>query len=390
MKKSPFDRILILVLDSVGIGHAPDAEEFGDSGSNTIGHIHESVGLQLPHLTQLGLSRISPVTGNGVTGAYGRMIEKSSGKDTLTGHFEIAGLHLDFGYPSYPNGFPPTVVSHFEKQIGRKVLGNKVASGTAIIDELGPLHIETEDPILYTSADSVFQIAAHMDVIPLPELYRMCQIARELLVPPHNVARVIARPFRGDPDSGFERTADRRDYALEPPAPTILDHLHSAGYMTHAIGKIGDIFTDRGISHTIRAKGNPSCIDATIDSLKQNFRGLIFTNLVDFDTLYGHRRDPQGYRDALQYFDAQLPRIYAALRPRDLMIITADHGCDPCYEGSDHTREMVPLLVYHQKIGAVDLGTRSTFADIAQTVDANFGLDRVEHGTSFLESVTPD
>jgi phosphopentomutase len=389
MKTTPFDRILIIVLDSVGIGHAPDAKKFGDEGSNTIGHIHEAVGLNLPHLAHLGLSRISPVPGNGVVGAYGRMVEQSIGKDTLTGHFEIAGLQLDFGYPSYPDGFDSLLVANLEKHIGRKVLGNKVASGTAIIEELGPLHLQTGDIILYTSADSVFQVAAHVDCIPLTELYRICQIARELLVPPRNVARVIARPFRGDPKSGFERTLDRRDYALEPPALTVLDHLHAAGFQTHAIGKIGDIFTDRGITYSNRAKGNPACIDATIESMKQNFRGLIFTNLVDFDTLYGHRRDPEGYRDALQLFDAQLPRIMATMTPRDLLIITADHGCDPCFTGNDHTREMVPLLVHHQTIQSVDLGTRTTFADIGKTIDHNFDLNKVENGTSFLESTLP-
>ncbi|MBI4612785.1 MAG: phosphopentomutase [Planctomycetes bacterium] len=387
MSPARFRRVAVVVLDSVGVGGAPDAALFGDERADTLGHIHETVGLDVPNLVRLGLGRLVGFSGEAApVGAWGRMRERSAGKDTMTGHFEIAGVISASAYPTYPEGFPPDLIARYAKKIGRGILGNKPASGTEILDELGPEHVETGKPIVYTSADSVFQIAANVEVVPLEELYRWCEAARELLAPPHAVARVIARPFAGRPGA-FERTKDRKDYALPPPGPTILDHLAAAGYETVAVGKIGDIFSERGITRSIHAKGNEACTGATLDALASSFEGMIFTNLVDFDMLYGHRRDARGYRDCLEAFDRRLPELLAACREDDLLVVTADHGNDPTYRGTDHTREEVPLLVYHRRIRPRDLGTRSTFADVAATVDEVFGLGKVACGESFLPLV---
>ncbi len=379
-------RVILVVLDSVGAGDAPDAAAFGDVGADTLGHIHSSVGLEVPNLRRMGLARVArigPFAGP-VEGAHGRLTEVSMGKDTMTGHFELAGLFVEVGYPSYPEGFPPEVMRAFEERIGRRALGNVVASGTAILDDLGPEHLATGRPIVYTSADSVFQIAAHVDVVPLATLYDWCHAARDVLVAPHQVARVIARPFAGRPGA-FERTKDRKDYALAPPEPTILDHVTAAGHRTVAVGKIGDIFSREGIETSIPAKGNPACVDATLEAMAADFSGMIFTNLVDFDTQYGHRRDPAGYRNCLEEFDRRVPDLQAACKDGDLLVLTADHGNDPTYRGTDHTRERVPLLAWRRGIGDVDLGTRATYSDVAMTIDEVFALGRVARGTSFLD-----
>ncbi len=383
-----FERITIVVLDSVGVGHLPDADRFGDVGSDTIGHIHERVGLALPNLVGLGLSEFTALPGRPTAGAFGKMAEQGEGKDTTTGHFEISGLILAESYPTFTqSGFPAEVIDAFCQSIGCDILGNYAASGTDILEELGAAHLETGKPILYTSADSVFQLAAHEDVISLEELYGMCLKARELLQGPTGVARVIARPFRGSGPGSFERTASRKDYALPPPGTTLLDLVARSGRFVTAVGKISDIFSGQGITDSLPAKGNPACIDATVEAMARNDEGLVFTNLVDFDTLYGHRNDPEGYRDCLQAFDARLPELISALGPRDLLVITADHGNDPCYPGTDHTREYVPLLCYREGIGTVDLGLRETFADVAATAVENFGLDGRLAGRSFLSAL---
>ncbi|MQL52069.1 phosphopentomutase [Desulfofundulus thermobenzoicus] len=384
-------RITLIVLDSVGIGALPDAARYGDEGSNTLAHIARYVGgLRLPHLGALGLGNILAIEGVPPAGkpkaAYGRMAEASAGKDTTTGHWEIAGLLLERPFPVYPHGFPPEIIKPFEERIGRPVLGNKPASGTAIIEELGAEHMRTGRPIVYTSADSVFQIAAHEEVIPLEELYRMCRIARALLTGEHAVGRVIARPFVGQPGS-FQRTANRRDFSLPPPAPTVLDLLQEKGLAVLAVGKIEDIFAGRGITEALHTENNMDGVDKTLTFMRRDDRGLIFTNLVDFDMLYGHRNNPRGYAGALEDFDRRLPEILAALRDDEVLIITADHGCDPTTGSTDHSREYVPLLVYGRKVKAGwDLGTRRTFSDVAATVAELFGLS-YPRGKSFAGEV---
>ncbi|MBE3587986.1 MAG: phosphopentomutase [Thermoanaerobacteraceae bacterium] len=384
-------RVTLIVLDSVGVGALPDAARYGDEGSNTLAHIARDVGgLHLPHLGALGLGNILAIEGVPPAGkpgaAYGRMAEASAGKDTTTGHWEIAGLLLERPFPVYPRGFPPEIIRPFEERTGRPVLGNKPASGTAIIEELGAEHMRTGRPIVYTSADSVFQIAAHEEVIPLEELYRMCRIARELLTGEHAVGRVIARPFVGRP-GGFKRTANRRDFSLPPPAPTVLDLLQEKGLAVLAVGKIEDIFAGRGITEALHTENNMDGVDKTLTFLRRDDRGLIFTNLVDFDMLYGHRNNPRGYAGALEDFDRRLPEILAALRDDEVLIITADHGCDPTTGSTDHSREYVPLLVYGRKVQAgVDLGTRRTFSDVAATVAELFGLS-YPRGKSFATEV---
>ncbi|MDD2443813.1 MAG: phosphopentomutase [Desulfotomaculaceae bacterium] len=372
-------RVLLLVLDSVGVGELPDAGDYGDTGSNTLGNTARAVrGLKLPHLERLGLGNIIDVEGVPPAvrpeASYGRMAEQSMGKDTTIGHWEMAGLILKHPFPVYPKGFPPALIKSFEQKISRLTLGNKVASGTAIIDELGAKHMETGDPIVYTSADSVFQVAAHEDVIPIEELYRICRIAREMLAGEHAVGRVIARPFVGNPGS-FRRTANRHDFSLKPPGKTVLDLLKENNIPVTAVGKITDIFDGEGITMTVTCRGNTDCTDQTLQLVHSGIEGLIFINLVDFDMLYGHRNDPRGYADALEELDRRLPELLELLGESDVLIITADHGCDPTTVSTDHSREYVPLLVYGDPVlGGVNLGVRETFADVAATVADIFGF----------------
>lgn len=385
-------RVILIVLDSVGVGALPDAAEYGDEGSNTLGNTARAVGgLHLPHLGALGLGNILPVAGVPPAphpeGAYGRMAEQSRGKDTTVGHWELAGLISPRPLPTYPNGFPQELVREFERRIGRPVLGNYPASGTVIIEQLGEEHLRTGRPILYTSADSVFQVAAHEEVIPLPELYRICEIAREMLQGEHAVGRVIARPFVGKPGH-FIRTANRRDWSLPPPAETVLDRLTASGRSVLAVGKIEDIFAGRGITRAEHTRDNMDSVDKTLMLMSRHKAGLIFANLVDFDMRWGHRNDPQGYARGLEEFDARLPEIRAAMRPDDLLILTADHGCDPTTPSTDHSREYVPLLVWGPRVRpGVDLGTRATFADVAATIAEAFGLAPWPVGRSFLPEV---
>jgi phosphopentomutase len=387
---APFDRIILVVMDSVGIGAMPDAAAYGDAGRDTLGHICERRGLRAPNFVRLGLANIRPLKGlepaAQPAGAYGKAALLSPGKDTTAGHWEMAGIILDRPFPTYPQGFPPEVIEPFEQAIGRKVLGNYPASGTEIIKQLGEEHVKTGRPIVYTSADSVFQIAAHEEVIPIEELYRICEIARRQLDGPHRVGRVIARPFMGKPGA-FVRTERRHDYAVPPPRPMLLDILQEAGLEVAGVGKIPDIFLNRGITRALSGKTNPKALESTLAAIDDSGRGLIFTNLVDFDMLYGHRLDIEGYGKAVEDVDAFLPRLLAALKPRDLLILTADHGCDPLGPSTDHSREYVPVLAAGHAVRAgVNLGTRETLADIGQTVAENFGL-RIPHGTSFLGSM---
>jgi len=383
-------RAILIVLDSVGAGALPDAAQFGDEGANTIGHIAEKMDLKIPNMRALGLGELpglnlTPCEG---AGAYGRALEKSAGKDTTTGHWEMAGVTVTQPFPLYPDGFPREVMDAFEAAIGTKTLGNKPASGTAILDELGEEHMRTGYPIVYTSGDSVFQIAAHEDVIPFEKLYEMCEIARKQLQGRHGVGRVIARPFIGTGKGAFQRTGGRRDFSLEPMAPTILDVMRDAGLDTLGVGKIEDIFAHRGLTQSNHAAGNPACVDAALAYMKQTFNGLLFINLVDTDSIYGHRRDVEGYGRALEYFDARLPEFYALMGPEDLLIITADHGCDPAFKGTDHTREYAPLLIYLQGMrGQHPIGTRETFADTAATIAEYFGLPERFGAVSYLKEI---
>ncbi len=380
----------MVVLDSVGIGGAPDAAEFGDAGSATLQHIATSVGgLRLPNLAKLGLGRV--VTAAGVDavamaeGAFGSMIELSPGKDTTTGHWELMGVILERAFPLYPDGFPDEVMDVFHASIGSTTLGNHPASGTVIVDELGAEHMVTGKPIVYTSGDSVFQIAAHIDVVPLEKLYEMCERARAILTGPHEVGRVIARPFMGAPGS-FTRTTDRHDYAVEPPSPTVLDHISSEGLEVRGVGKVADIFAGRGVTSSLPTTSNDEGIEATIAELGAISRGLVFTNLVDFDQSFGHRNDPGGYARALESFDARLPEITAALGEDDILIVTADHGNDPTTPSTDHSREQVPVLVTGPRVSrGSDLGVRSTFADCGATVAALLGVP-APTGASFAEA----
>ncbi len=371
-------RAIVIVLDSMGAGECADSCLYGDQGSNTLAHTALAVGgLDLPHLQELGLGNIIDIKGvppvDLPRAAYGKMQEKSPGKDTTTGHWELMGLVLKQAFPTYPNGFPPALINAFERRIGRKTLGNIVASGTEIIKELGPAHMRTGYPIVYTSADSVFQIAAHEEVIPLETLYQYCRMARDILTGEHAVGRVIARPFIGEPGS-FVRTANRHDFSYEPDT-TLLDHIKSSGQTVIGVGKIKDIFAGHGISESYPTVDNQDGIDKILKNLNRDFRGLLFANLVDFDQLYGHRNDPDGYARALEEFDQRLPEILALLNPQDCLIITADHGCDPTTSSTDHSREYVPLLVYGQEIkSAVSLGCRESFADVAATLADYLGV----------------
>jgi phosphopentomutase len=385
-----FSRIIWIVLDSVGVGAMPDAAAFGDPpGADTLGNIARTRGLKLPNLARLGLGNIKPLSGippAAVPVAYGRCALASPGKDTTTGHWEMVGIHLEKPFPLYPHGFPPEVMHDFERRIGRSSLGNKAASGTEIIAELGEDHLRTGSPIVYTSADSVFQIAAHEEVIPLWELYKICETAREVLRGPHEVGRVIARPFTGQPGA-FSRTANRHDYAVPPPKGMLLDQLEDRRVIVHSVGKIFDVFLGRGIREQAKTKNNADGMAKTIEAIGELESGVIFVNLVDFDQQYGHRNDIEGYGAALEQFDAWLPQFDAALRPGDLAIFTADHGCDPCVPGTDHTREYVPLLAFGPRVKlGVDLGLRETLSDIGQTVAANFGAS-LTRGHSFLPQI---
>lgn len=371
-------RVLILVMDGVGVGELPDAADFGDSGSCTLGNLAEAVGgLNLSCLGRLGLGNIIPLLGvppvDEPLAAYGKMAMQSPGKDTTSGHWEMTGLILKTPFPTYPSGFPPEVITPFEKKIGRKVLGNKPASGTEIIRELGLEHQVTGFPIVYTSADSVFQIAAHEKVIPVPELYRICETARELLTGPHAVGRVIARPFLGEPGN-FWRTPRRHDFSLTPPGPTLFNALNFSGYQVVAVGKVNDIFAGSGVTSSLPAAGNREIFLQAIEAFKKLDQGLVFATLVDFDTLYGHRNDTKGFAGALKQFDSWLPGIFSKLRQGDLVVLTADHGCDPTTPSTDHSREYVPLLVVGPGVKPAFLGVRPTMADLGATLAALFGV----------------
>jgi phosphopentomutase len=385
------DRVIWIVLDSVGIGELPDAAAYGDEGSDTLGNISRAVALKLPTLRSLGLSRVARVQGmadvDQPRGAYGRLAERSAGKDSVTGHWELTGVVLAKAFPTFPHGFPAPLMSEFERRIGRGTLGNKAASGTAIIDELGGEHLRTGNPIVYTSADSVFQIAAHEDVIPVQELYRICGIAYDLAAEGLGIGRVIARPFAGEPGA-FRRTSNRRDFALPPSGTTLLDVLKAAGHTVFAIGKIEDLFAGRGITAAVHTKSDDHGVDEIEGAMRAIPAGLIFANLVDFDTQYGHRNDPAGYAANLERFDARLARLLRALRDTDILIITADHGNDPTTPSTDHAREYVPLFVVGARIRpGVALGTRETFSDVGQTVAELFGVGPLANGTSFLRDI---
>lgn len=382
-----FDRVIWIVLDSVGIGAMPDAADYGDAGSDTLGNIARVRRLRLPNLCRLGLANIKPLAHldpvSSPAGAFGRCALASPGKDTTTGHWEMAGIHLEKPLPLYSHGFPREIMDEFERRIGRRALGNKAASGTEIIKELGPEHMRTGSPIVYTSADSVFQIAAHEDVIPLWELYKICGTAREILHGPHEVGRVIARPFTGSPGS-FTRTANRKDYAVPPPRGMLLDRLDERDIEVYSVGKIFDVFVGRGIRDHVKTRNNSDGMAKTLEAMDAVEGGLIFVNLVDFDQQFGHRNDVEGYATALEEFDAWLPGFLNKLRERDLAILTADHGCDPTTPSTDHSREYVPLIAYGPKARAgVNLGLRSTLSDEGQTVAENFGT-AIGRGVSFL------
>ncbi|KXZ39661.1 phosphopentomutase [Alkalithermobacter thermoalcaliphilus JW-YL-7 = DSM 7308] len=381
-------RVILVVMDSIGIGELPDSEKFGDKGVNTLGNIVKACpDIKIPNLIKLGIGNIdgadfienidTPI------GSFGKCSEISQGKDTTTGHWEMVGLVVDKPFKTFPNGFPKDVIDEFEKRTGRKVIGNKPASGTAILDELGKQHMETGDVIVYTSADSVFQIAAHEEIVKLEELYEMCKIAREILMGDNAVARVIARPFIGT-EGNFVRTANRRDFSLDPYDTTILNNIKDAGLDVIGIGKIEDIFNGNGITEAVHTKDNLDGINKTIEYIKKENKGLIFTNLVDFDSKYGHRRDVQGYKKAIEELDAKIPEIIDNLKDDDVLILTADHGNDPTYKGTDHTREYVPVLIYGKSVKqGVNLGIRNSFADIGATIADILNVDMPKAGESF-------
>jgi phosphopentomutase len=419
----PFRRAVVIVMDSVGIGELPDAPSYGDQGSNTVGNIARQIPLKVPALRRLGLDRlvdldshgseetaenaktaekalssfpkgfsassaVSAVPSGTCLGAYGRMAEASAGKDSVTGHWEMMGIVLDRAFPTFPHGFAPEILAEFSRLTGRGVIGNKAASGTAIIDELGPEHLRTGALIVYTSADSVFQIAAHEEVVPIPELYRACEIAYALVGEGLGVGRVIARPFVGAPGA-FKRTSNRHDYALPPSGETLLDRVKAASIAVVAIGKIEDLFAGRGITRGIHTVSDEDGMDQVVAQMQSVDRGLIFTNLVDFDAQYGHRNDVAGYAANLERFDARLAALLPTLRDDDLLVVTADHGNDPTTPSTDHAREYVPLLVAGSRVQAGrDLGTRRTFADLGQTLAEVFGVGPIAHGTSFLREIT--
>lgn len=386
------NKVILIVLDSVGVGELPDANDYMDAGSDTIGNISKAVGgLRLPNMEKLGLGNIDGIKGINKTenpeGAFGKCSELSKGKDTVTGHWEITGVVLEKALNTYPNGFPAEIIEEFEKRIGTKVIGNTVASGTAIIEELGDEHVRTGYPIVYTSADSVFQIAAHEEVIPLDRLYEMCKIAREMLVNDIAVGRVIARPFLGK-SGAYTRTSNRHDYALDPFNKTVLDYVKEAGSNVMAVGKIEDIFNGRGVTEAVHTKNNMDGVDKTLEYMKNGKSGLIFTNLVDFDMHYGHRNDFQGYAKALVDFDNRLPEIIGTMNENDVLIITADHGCDPTTPSTDHSREYIPVLVYGKKVSKnVNIGTRKCFCDLGKTVLDILKIDNELIGESFAKDI---
>lgn len=386
-------RVVLIVLDSVGVGEMPDAKMYGDKGSHTLDHTFEACnGLNIPNLKKLGLGNIEGVKALGkeesVIGAFGKGSEKSIGKDTVTGHWEIGGVILDKPLNTYPDGFSDKIINEFkEKAKIDGILGNKVASGTAIIEELGEEHVKTGYPIIYTSADSVFQIAAHEEVIGLDNLYKMCEIAREMLVGENVVGRVIARPFIGEVGS-FKRTSNRRDYALDPFGKTALEYIKENGMSVAAVGKIEDIYNGKGVTEAVHIKNNMDGVDKTLEYMDKIDNGLIFTNLVDFDMLYGHRNDPKGYGKAIEDFDGRLNEIYSKLRDEDILIITADHGCDPTTESTDHSREYIPILVYGKKVkGGTELGIRDSFTDIGKSILHYLGIDNNLEGKSFISEI---
>ncbi|MHB9095597.1 MAG: phosphopentomutase [Eubacteriales bacterium] len=387
-----FNCAAIIVIDSLGAGELPDADEYGDNGSNTLGNMARAVGgLKVSNLQKLGLGNIISIEGvppqEKPLAAYGKMAEASAGKDTTTGHWEMSGIILDRPFPVFPHGFPAEIIAEFEAKIGRKTLANEVASGTEIIARLGEEHMRTGFPIVYTSADSVFQIAAHEEVIPVDELYKMCQMAREILTGDYAVGRVIARPFVGKPGA-FKRTANRHDISIRPPRPTILDILRENGLAVMAVGKINDIFAGCGITESVHTEDNMDGVDKTLDFIRQYKKGLVFTNLVDFDSAFGHRNDPVGYAGALTEFDNRLPEILDLIGEDGILIITGDHGCDPTTKSTDHSREYVPLLVYGPKVKqGVNLGIRKSFSDIAATLAEVFDIS-FKTGTSFLRELS--
>ena len=382
-------RVFLIVLDSVGVGALPDAEKYGDLGADTLGHILAQAPVSLPNMAALGLGKIPGISCSiprGAAGAAGRAMEASAGKDTTTGHWEIMGLALSMPFPTYPDGFPPVVIEAFTKAIGREILCNAPASGTVILDELGEEHMKTGFPIVYTSADSVFQIACHEETVPVETLYQWCVIARELLQGEHAVGRVIARPFTGVGKGAFHRTERRKDFSLPPTGETLLDVMAARGLFTMGIGKIEDLFCRRGLAESNHAAGNEACLDALLEVMKRDFTGLVFVNLVDFDMLFGHRRDLPGYAKALQYFDGRLQSILHGIGQGDLLLLTADHGCDPAHSGTDHTREYAPILAWSPGMkGVTELDTRKSFADIAATISELFGLRERFGAESFAD-----
>lgn len=390
------NRIAVIVLDGVGAGELPDAGDYGDAGSNSLSNTARVLGgLNLPNMGEIGLGNITPIPGvpprEKTRGAYGKCREASKGKDSVTGHWELMGIEVKKTFPTYPNGFPKEVLDEFSRLTGYEVLGNKPASGTEILKELGEEHVRTRKPIVYTSADSVFQIAAHEDVIPIEELYRLCAIAREMLKGDHAVGRVIARPFRGDSAETFARTKQRHDYPLLAPTDTMLDTLIKAGHKVYATGKIDDLFGNRGISKTHHSVFNMESIQALVDFMDEDFTGLLFANLVEFDMTYGHRNDVEGYGQKLEEFDAYIPTIRQKMQDTDIAMIVADHGVDPTTESTDHSREYIPLLVFGKQVkNNINLGIRQSFADVAATIGEAFSVTPPKIGTSFLKEILPD
>ncbi len=388
------NRVIWMVIDSVGIGQLPDSKKFGDEGVNTLGNIVKSfTDIKIPNLKKLGIGNINEVdfmeSEKSPIAAFGKCSEVSQGKDTTTGHWEMTGVLVETPFKTFENGFPKDIIDEFEKRTGRKVVGNKPSSGTTILDEYGEHQMETGDVIVYTSADSVFQIAAHEEIIPLDELYKMCKIAREIMMGDNAVARIIARPYIGKKKGEFSRTSNRRDYSLNPFEPTVLDNIKQSGLDVIGVGKIEDIFNGQGITEAIHTKDNMDGVDETINYIKKDNKGLIFTNLVDFDSKYGHRRDTKGYKEALEEFDARIPEIIEAMNDNDVLIINADHGNDPTYKGTDHTREYIPLLVYGKNIKqGVNLGIRNSFADIGATVTDILNVEMPKNGISFKDEMS--
>jgi len=387
------NRVVVIVLDGVGAGEAPDAELYGDLGSNSLGNTALAIGgLVLPNFEKLGLGHITPIKGiqpiSNPEGSYGKLQPKSSGKDTVSGHWELMGIYLPKPFPTYPKGFPQDIINEFKNRTGYDILGNIAASGTEIIQTYGLEHIQTGKPIIYTSADSVFQIAAHEEIIPLEKLYKLCEISREMLTGDHAVGRVIARPFLGSKSGQFKRTENRRDYPLIPLGKTILEKLVEAGKDVYSVGKIDDIFAHRGITKSFHSENNPDAISSLLEIMPMRFEGMVFVNLIEFDMIYGHRNDPQGYADALKRVDEIIPKLKAVMHPSDLIIFTADHGVDPTTSGTDHSREYVPLIVFGENTRqGVNLGIQESFGDVAATIAEIFSLTPPEIGVSFLNKI---